>query len=101
MEPESKIVDLVILTPESTAETLSQALSMIERERARVGYEPNLELQVEISGVRSSPMQAAHRQAMEGLLEQLRNAPMRTIEGIGTVRAVDYRTHPRSPPPPE
>ena len=91
-------VDIVVLGPEATAGVLSEALVSIERVRARDGYRPNFTHEGELVGLGYPTRSAAREREMETLLQQLRAAPARTIEGIGTVPAIDLHTASLSPP---
>lgn len=88
--------NVILLGPEATAETLAAALGALEVSRARDGAVVTGSHVIDLRGMPWVPTLAARKAEMERLLQQLREAPVRRIDGVGSARGIEFRTQPIS-----
>ena len=87
--------NVILLGPDATADKLAAALTALERARVedRDGR-PDGHHTVELRGEPWAPRLAARKAEIERLLQELREAPLLSIEHVGAARAIDFRTWP-------
>jgi hypothetical protein len=80
--------DIIVLGPASTPETFGGALAALDQSRKLEGDDLVNDITIDITDVRVTSVDVAYQAHLETLVAQLRDAPMREIDGVGKVRAI-------------
>ena len=86
--PDRQPADLILLLPNATPADLSDAVRTLATARASGGDYPIAATTVRMRPRQKSPIARREFPWTRGTLVRLRNAKPRTVEGVGTVRAV-------------
>ena len=90
--------DIIVLGLASTAETFGGALAALDQSRKLEGDDLVNDITIDINDVRVTSLDVAYQAHLERLMAQLRDVPVREIDGVGKVRAIGlYSLDLRSP----
>jgi hypothetical protein len=80
---------VIVLGPGSTGEALGGALAALEQNRADYGDDLDDHLTIGLRDAHATNVDAIFSRQLQDIIARLRNAPIRVIEGVGNVRALD------------